>query len=153
MIPGAEGEVEGIAHLIQMAIAPVFLLNGLGILLNVFTGRLTRVVDRTRNLAREMRGQCEPERLVQLKGELEIQRMRLNVVNGAIGLVAVSAFLTCCAILALFVGGIAKQATGGAPVGFFAAAVVAVILALGLFLIEVYVSTRALRKETSDLDV
>lgn len=152
MITGTEGEVEGIAHLIQMAIAPVFLLNGLGILLSVFTGRLARVVDRTRNLAREMRGQCEPERLVQLKDELDIQRMRLFVVNGAIGLVAVSAFLTCCAILALFVGGIAKQAAGGAPVGFFAAAVVAVILALGLFLIEVYVSTRALRKETADLD-
>jgi hypothetical protein len=153
MIPGGDGEVEGIAHLIQMAIAPVFLLNGLGILLNVFTGRLARVVDRTRNLAREMRGQCEPERLIQLKAELGIQRMRLIVVNGAIGLVAVSAFLTCCAILALFVGGIAKQAGGGAPVGFFAAAVVAVILALALFLVEVYVSTRALRKETSDLDV
>jgi hypothetical protein len=152
MIPGAEGEVEGIAHLIQMAIAPVFLLNGLGILLNVFTGRLARVVDRTRNLAREMRGQCEPERLLQLKAELVIQRLRLTVVNGAIGLVAVSAFLTCRAILALFVGGIAKQSGGGAPVGFFAAAVVAVILALGLFLVEVYVSTRALRKETSDLD-
>jgi hypothetical protein len=152
MIPGNEGEVEGIAHLIQMAIAPVFLLNGLGILLNVFTGRLARVVDRTRNLAREMRGQCEPERLVQLKGELAIQRMRLIVVNGAIGLVSISAFLTCCAILALFVGGIAKQAGGGAPVGFFAAAVVAVIAALALFLVEVYVSTRALREETGDLD-
>jgi Protein of unknown function (DUF2721) len=152
MIPGTEGEVEGIAHLIQMAIAPVFLLNGLGILLNVYTGRLARVVDRTRNLAREMRGQCEPERLIQLKGELGIQRFRLFVVNGAIGLVSVSAFLTCCAILALFVGGVAKQATGGTPVGFFAAAVVAVIVALALFLIEVYVSTRALRRETSDLE-
>jgi hypothetical protein len=152
MIPGTEGDAESIAHLIQMAIAPVFLLNGLGILLNVFTGRLARVVDRTRNLAREMRGQCEPERLVQLKGELGIQRMRLVVVNGAIGLVSVSAFLTCCAILALFVGGIAKQSGGGAPVGFFAAAVVAVIAALALFLVEVYVSTRALREETGDLD-
>ncbi|MCA3248542.1 MAG: DUF2721 domain-containing protein [Tagaea sp.] len=152
MIPGTEGEVEGIAHLIQMAIAPVFLLNGLGILLNVFTGRLARVVDRTRNLAREMRGQCEPERHAQLKSELGTQRLRLFVVNGAIGLVSISAFLTCCAILALFVGGVAKQSAGAAPVGFFAAAVVAVILALGLFLIEVYVSTRALRQETADLE-
>ncbi|MFM8800059.1 MAG: DUF2721 domain-containing protein, partial [Tagaea sp.] len=133
MIPGTEGEVEGIAHLIQMAIAPVFLLNGLGILLNVFTGRLARVVDRTRNLAREMRGQCEPERHAQLKSELGTQRLRLFVVNGAIGLVSISAFLTCCAILALFVGGVAKLAAGAAPGGVCAAAGVAGLLGRGVF--------------------
>jgi hypothetical protein len=144
--------IESIAHLIQMAIAPVFLLNGLGILLSVFTGRLARVVDRTRNLSRELRGLAEPERMRQWHGELAIQRTRLRVVNAAIALLTVSTFLTCCAILALFVVGVSRGVASTVPIGFFAAAVVAVILALGLFLIEVYISIRALRRETEDIE-
>jgi hypothetical protein len=148
----ADMNVEGIAHLIQMAIAPVFLLNGLGILLSVFTGRLARVVDRTRNLSRELRGLAEPERMRQWHAELRTQRLRLRVVNAAIALLTVSTFLTCCAILALFVVGVSRGIASTIPIAFFAAAVVAVILALALFLIEVYVSIRALRQETEDIE-
>ncbi len=150
MIPNL-ADNESISHLIQIAIAPVFLLNGLGILLNVFTGRLARVVDRMRIAANQIRAITDEARRPQLERELAYQRRRLTIVNGAIALVAISAFLTCCAILALFVGGLARANQSPLPLGLFAAAVIAVIAALGLFLAEVRVSGRALAAETDDL--
>ncbi len=150
MMPGLTDN-ESISHLIQVAIAPVFLLNGLGILLNVFTGRLARVVDRMRIAANHLRSNTDAARRPQLERELAYQRSRLKIVNGAIALVAMSAFLTCCAILALFVGGLTRDGQSSLPLGLFAAAVTAVIVALGLFLAEVRVSGKALVAETDDL--
>ncbi len=151
MIPGI-GDNETIAHLIQISIAPVFLLNGLGILLNVFTGRLTRVVDRMRKVAVQLRAVPGDAELRQLRRELALQRLRLRIVNGAIALAALSAFLTCCAILALFVGGLSRDTQSILPLALFAAAVVAVIVALALFIWEVRVSGHALAAETEDLE-
>ena len=151
MIPGI-ADNETIAHLIQVAIAPVFLLNGLGILLNVFTGRLTRVVDRMRKVAAQLRAGPGDAELRQLRRELALQRLRLRVVNGAIALAALSAFLTCCAILALFVGGLSRDTQSMLPLALFAAAVAAVIVALALFIWEVRVSGKALAAETEDLE-
>lgn len=150
MIPGL-ADSETIAHLIQVAIAPVFLLNGLGILLNVFTGRLTRVVDRMRKVAVQLRAHPDGADDGQLRRELALQRLRLKIVNGAIALAALSAFLTCCAILALFVGGLVHDTQSVLPLALFAAAVAAVIAALALFLWEVRVSGHALAAETDDL--
>ena len=150
MIPGI-ADNETVAHLIQIAIAPVFLLNGLGILLNVFAGRLTRVVDRMRKVAAQLRAGPGDAELRQLRRELALQRLRLRVVNGAIALAALSAFLTCCAILALFVGGLTRGTQSVLPLALFAAAVAAVIVSLALFICEVRVSGRALAAETEDL--
>jgi hypothetical protein len=150
MIPGI-ADNETVAHLIQIAIAPVFLLNGLGILLNVFAGRLTRVVDRMRKVAAQLRAGPGDAELRQLRRELALQRLRLRVVNGAIALAALSAFLTCCAILALFVGGLTRGTQSVLPLALFAAAVAAVIVSRALFIWEVRVSGRALAAETEDL--
>ncbi|MFT6552710.1 MAG: NADH/NAD ratio-sensing transcriptional regulator Rex, partial [Zhongshania marina] len=43
-------EVVTITHAIQQAVAPVFLLAGIGGILNVLTNRLARIIDRSRNL-------------------------------------------------------------------------------------------------------
>jgi hypothetical protein len=150
MIPGI-ADNETIAHLIQIAIAPVFLLNGLGILLNVFTGRLARVVDRMRKVAMQLRGNPGDAEERQLRDELALQRLRLRIVNAAIALAALSSFLTCCAILALFVGGLSRDTQSVLPLALFASAVAAVIVGLALFIWEVRVSGRALAAETQDL--
>ena len=47
MIPTLPG-VTTVAQTIALSLAPVFLLAGIGQLLNVLAGRLSRVVDRTR---------------------------------------------------------------------------------------------------------
>jgi hypothetical protein len=150
MIPGF-ADSESIAHLIQVAIAPVFLLNGLGILLNVLTGRLARVVDRVRTSGNLLRQNADPGRAEQIRREFACQRLRLKIINIAIALVAASAFLTCCSILALFLGVLSRETPVQLTVALFAAAVIAVIAALGVFLAEVRVSGKALATETEDL--
>jgi len=47
-------EIDEIAHIIQLSIAPVFLLTGVGTLLNVLSGRLARIIDRARVLEQRL---------------------------------------------------------------------------------------------------
>lgn len=136
-----------IAALIQAAVAPVFLLNGQAILLSVFAGRLARVVDRMRGASAELRAAPDAPHAARIRGELVHQRRRLQVVNQAIGLTTLSAFLTCCAILALFLGGLSDAVDALLAVVLFGAAVLAVIVALALFIVEVRASGRALAAE------
>jgi hypothetical protein len=136
-----------IAAIIQSAVAPVFLLNGQAVLLSVFAGRLARVVDRMRGATAELRAAPDGPSAPRLRGELTQQRKRLAVVNQAIALTTLSAFLTCSAILALFVGGLSDAVGAPLPVLLFGAAVLAVIVALALFIVEVRASERALAAE------
>ena len=48
-------EVVDIAHAIDLAVAPVFLLSGIGVLLGVLTNRLARIVDRARKVEESLR--------------------------------------------------------------------------------------------------
>lgn len=132
-----------VAQIIQLAVAPVFLLNGIAILLSVFAGRLARLVDRTRALAEGRKTAPGME----LRAALDLQRQRLAIVNRAIGLAATAAFLTCCAILSLFVDGLTGFGAALWPVSFFALALLAIIAALVLFLWEVRISGRGLMLE------
>ncbi len=136
-----------IAAIIQSAVAPVFLLNGQAVLLSVFAGRLARVVDRMRNATAELRAAPDGPCATRLRGELTHQRRRLAIVNQAIALTTLSAFLTCSAILALFVGGLSDAVGAPVPVLLFGAAVLTVIVALALFIVEVRASGRALAAE------
>ena len=72
-----------IAHQIQLAVAPVFLLAGIGSILNVMAGRLARVVERARGLEREFASFDEEMRML-ATAELRILDQRMTVVNLAL---------------------------------------------------------------------
>src|SRR3954468_14174831 len=88
---GNEGSVEmsgaaavsTIAHQIQLAVAPVFLLAGIGLILNVLAGRLARVVERARQLERDFTSFDDETRAAAM-AELQILDMRMTVVNLAL---------------------------------------------------------------------
>ena len=50
LLPSAEASVTTVGQIIQLSVAPVFLLAGIGAFLNVCAGRLSRIVDRARNV-------------------------------------------------------------------------------------------------------
>ena len=55
-VPAVNGiEVVDIAHAIQLALAPVFLLSGIWVFLGVLASRLARIVDRARGMEKELR--------------------------------------------------------------------------------------------------
>lgn len=94
-----EIQIGDIGHIIQLAIAPVFLLTGVGTNLIVLTNRLARIIDRSRVLEdRAQRGECLPED----EEEIRILYRRAYLVNGAITLSTTCALFICVVIAALF---------------------------------------------------
>jgi hypothetical protein len=130
-----------IAQIIQLAVAPVFLLAGIGSLLNVLAGRLARIVDRARQIESRVPSASGDERVAHIE-RLEILERRMTFCHWAIGLCTAAALLICLVVMILFVSDLV--AIGFAvPVSLlFIAAMMSLTLGLLLFLAEVTIATR-----------
>jgi hypothetical protein len=137
-------DVTLIVHAIQLAVAPVFLLTGLGALLSVMATRLGRVIDRARQVEGSWKSLDEAERA---KARIELGNLdkRAHLASWAINFCTAAALLVCGVIATLFidvfVGTNLKWLVGA----FFIAAMVALIGGLASFLREVYLATHTLR--------
>ena len=87
-----------IASVIQMAVAPAFLLTGVGAILTVMTARLTRIVDRFRVLHEESKVLSEYQ-----KKELDLLMLRSRWTHWAIALTTISALFICMLIAMIFI--------------------------------------------------
>ena len=91
-----------IAHAIQLAIAPVFLLTGIAGLLNVMAARLARVIDRTRSFE-EMWAGLDTKARAAARVELGSLERRRRACSWSINYCTTAALLICVVIVALFV--------------------------------------------------
>ena len=133
-----------IAHAIQLAVAPVFLLAGIGGVLNVVATRLARIVDRVRRLEREVPTADEELRRRELK-ELAVLDRRIRICHLSIGLCTAAALLICIVVIILFVAALVTM-DFTVPVSLlFIAAMISLTAGLLLFLAEVTISTRSVR--------
>ena len=130
-------QIDEIAHLIQLSIAPVFLLTGVGTLLNVLSGRLARIIDRARALEQRL-DTPEPPHRAAIVNELRVLEKRGRLIYHAIKLSTISALLVCFLIAALFASSMSRYSTRVIVSGLFIAAMFASIVSLILFLREVY---------------
>lgn len=133
-----------VAETIQVAIAPVFLLAGIGALLNVLTGRLARVVDRARSLELLHPRSTGPEHDRHVWELRRIDR-RVRIINNAIALATASAVAVCCVVAMLFIAELADLRIGRTIAIIFILAMVLLIASLVSFLIEVRLSVRVTR--------
>jgi hypothetical protein len=140
----AESQVTAIAHVIQLAVAPVFLLTGVGAVLAVLTQRLARIIDRARVLEERLPMASEESRPRHL-GELELLSRRARLMNRAIGLCTTCALLICAVIVTLFVGAFLKTDVALAIGLLFVAAMLALFGGLLMFLGEIRLATAGLR--------
>jgi hypothetical protein len=136
--------VPAIAHLIQLAVAPVFLLAGIGSILNVLAQRLARVVERARSLETEMDSLDSAERAV-AAAELGLLGRRMNAVNLAIVCCTSSALFICVVVAILFVADLSDFPFGRPIAWLFIAAMLLLISGLVLFLWEIHLAMRSLR--------
>lgn len=144
-VPFAGGvAIADIGHAVQLAIAPVFLIAGIGALLNVMANRLGRVIDRARVLEKDIAGYDEGTRRHAL-AELTILDRRMALVHWAIYCCAASALAVCLVIAALFVGDLADAAVGTVVAALFIGAMVLIVAGLVIFLIETGIATRSVR--------
>lgn len=138
------GGVTTIAEIIQLAIAPVFLLVGIGSLLNVMTGRLARIVDRVRMLEEDVLTADAQRRRDEI-GELSILSRRLGICQWAIAMCTISAVLVCVMVIVLFVASTGTMDFATPVALLFIAIMAALTLGLLLFFLEVTISTRVVR--------
>lgn len=139
----ADAAIPSIASAIQLSIAPVFLLTGVGVILGVLTNRLARIVDRSRAL--EDRLHASPEELAPVRVDLRVLSARARLMNRAIAMCTFGALLVCLVIVTLFVSTFADAHLGQVIALAFTGAMVALIGALVTFLREIYLATRGLR--------
>jgi hypothetical protein len=136
-------QITDIAHTIQLAVAPVFMLAGIGSFLNVLTGRLNRVVDRARYLAGEHHNQRgERSKLV---AELRMLDQRIWLASVAIWLCTASAVMICFVVAGLFIADLARLGFARTMAVGFVLAMLLLVLGLLVFLIEVQIAYRAIR--------
>ena len=142
MILQIDSPISGLAHTIQVAVAPVFLLSGVALILGVLTNRLARIIDRTRVLEALPAGEprTDDQRL-----ELRALRARARHINRALGLCTYCALLVASVIAAIFLGDIARIDITIAVAVAFIAAMVTLILGLLSFLREVHMATAQMR--------
>jgi hypothetical protein len=136
--------VAAIAHQIQLSVAPVFLLAGVGAILNVLANRLARVVDRARELAAAVEGLDEAQRS-RAVAELGFLTRRITAANLAIGCCTISALLVCLVVATLFIAAPTQLAVARLISWLFIAAMASLIAGLILFLHEVELAMRSLR--------
>lgn len=130
--------VTTVAHVIQLAVAPVFLLTGIGAILSVLAGRLGRVVDRFRYLTEK-----NDTKLPKVSRELVILSRRATWVHWSITLCTISALLVAVVIGALFVGSEINVDPSHVVSPMFILAMLSLILGLICFLREIYLSIHA----------
>jgi hypothetical protein len=131
-----------VAHVIQLAIAPVFLLTALGTFLSVLSSRLARIVDRARVLHDRLARREEPREPVER--ELATLRRRRRLVNLAISFGVTAALLVCVLIATAFIAAVAAVHVSVLIAGLFVLALAAFVVALICFLREVLLAVASL---------
>jgi hypothetical protein len=145
--------ISSIAQTIQLAIAPVFLLAGIGALLNVLAGRLARIVDRSRVLEKLHAG-SEGEEHQRHVDELRIVDRRMRLTNTAIALIVASAITVCTLVALLFITQLAGLPFRVAVTIAFVLGMMLLIAGLVLFLVEINLALKYLhvREELLERD-
>jgi hypothetical protein len=139
-----EARIAAIAHVIQLAIAPVFLISGVSTLLSVLANRLGRIVDRARVVEANLDLHDETRRVAASEELIRLSR-RARLVNFAITFSTISALLTCVTIATLFMGTFLAINLSKLITVLFIAAMLSLFLALMTFLREVLTATHSLR--------
>jgi hypothetical protein len=133
-----------VAEVVRTAVAPVFLLSGVGVTLTMLTNRLARVVDRARALESSESHTHELD-MAELQIRLETLARRARLLGRSITMCTICALLVCMVVVALFLGAFVNFHLSQVIAVLFVVAMFSFIAGLLLFLREVFVATRTLR--------
>jgi hypothetical protein len=140
----SEQDVALLAHVIQLSVAPVFLLTGIGAILGVMANRLARIIDRARIVEGNWGG-MEIEERKDARAELASLAHRAALASWAINFCALAALLVCVLIAALFIDAFVGLSLRWLVGALFVATMFALIAGILSFLREVYVATHTVK--------
>lgn len=141
---GIGGQIQEIAEVVRTAVAPVFLLSGVGVTLTLLTSRLARVVDRARALEQK-EGKTHENDMNELSGSLSTLELRARLLGRAIALCTICALLVSMVVVTLFLGAFVNFHLSLIIATLFIVAMLSFIGGLLMFLREVFVATKNLR--------
>lgn len=133
-------QIGSIAHAIQLAIAPVFLLTGISGLLGVMANRLGRVIDRARVLE-QLWLSADAATQAKVHAEIDSLERRRRVCSWSINWSTAAALLVCLVIVTLFAEEFVAANLTLLAGALFVSAMLALICGLSCFLREVYLAT------------
>ena len=131
---------ESLSKAIQLSVAPVFLLAGIGALMNVLSGRLVRIVDTAKQLraTREVTGSMDER-------TRRIYRQRMQLTMRAIALLTATTLLISAVVAAMFLSVVFQLNLTAVVVPLFISAMVLLMLASLCFLREVQLAAKLLQ--------
>ena len=138
--------VRELIPVLQVAIGPVILISGVGLLLLTLSNRFGRAVDRSRQLGRELREVGVADRPL-LAAQVEILYRRARLIRLSIITAALSVLLAAVLIIVLFLTALMKLEVGGAITLLFIACMLSLIVSLSAFIRDIQFSLKALKLE------
>ena len=139
--------LSGLAHTIQIALTPVFLLSGIGTLLNLFNTRLARVSDHSEHVNELLKAETDHGTRATLTRQLARLHRRTTALDLSVALGAIAGATTCAAAFALFVT-TARDTGGGTPLFLlFGAALLFTVCALAAFVADTFLAWHGIRTE------
>jgi hypothetical protein len=126
------------AHVVQLALTPVFLLSGVATLLAVFSARLARVADKVDALVQQSKTIARDRALQSL-------RLRSHSLDVVVVLAAPAGAFTGATVLVLFLGEVRGSGAGQLLFLAFGSAIVLTIASLAAFVLEMLLAARGVR--------
>ncbi|MEO8004518.1 MAG: DUF2721 domain-containing protein [Betaproteobacteria bacterium] len=147
--------VTDITRIIQLAVAPVFLLTAIGTILSALNNRLGRIVDRRRVLEDRLRGKDAAARAAETEDvqELELLARRISLIYHAIVMAIVCALLVCLLVACAFLGVFVTLDIARLIGTLFILAMFALISSLWLLLKEVFIAVKVGRHDILVKDI
>ncbi|WP_409566036.1 DUF2721 domain-containing protein [Methylobacterium sp. J-059] len=137
---------DDIAHIIQVSLAPAFVLTALAQMLNVFSTRLARIADKVNTTAKEL-DKADATEARHLSRQLSFLRRRSFLLDVAVVMACLSAVMILGSILTLFVGALRDAAAASVLFACFGAGLIFTVCALSAFLTEILLAGRGIRVE------
>jgi Protein of unknown function (DUF2721) len=142
------GALTAIVHIIQVSLAPVFLLSGIATLLNVFSTRYARVADQVDALSKLVDG-ADDATAAGLAARLTHLHKRSLALDAAVALAATAGALTCATVLALFVGEAGGPAVATLLYVTFGLAIALTLASVIAFAAEMLMASQRIRAEVT----
>jgi hypothetical protein len=135
---------------LQLAIGPTILVSGVGLVMLSMTNRFSRLIDRSRQLVRELHHEpgADHEKIV---AQLKILARRAKIVRTAIALASASALLAALLIISIFFGALLHLSIAPGIVAIFVLCLLCLVTGLILFIYDINLSLRALWLEMPSL--
>jgi hypothetical protein len=138
--------LEELIPVLQVAVGPMILISGVGLLLLTMTNRLGRTIDRSRLLVNLLRS-CDEEERQRSKAQLEILWRRACLLRAAIALATLNALLAALLVIVLFLGVLLDWQMVWLVSLLFVGCLLAIIGSLVFFLRDINVTLHALALE------